>query len=234
MSGTIPTVRKRISALEPQKKSADRVNVFIDGTFAFGLSAIDAAGLRVGQVLSDTDIELWRARDEAGRAYERALRLLGQRAHSTAEIRQALVRAKVSETAIDATLARLEANGYLDDLAFANAWLADRQTFRPLSASALRYELRAKGVADAIINEALVDFDSAGAAYRAVRTQARRIAGHDRRSVYARLVPFLARRGFGYETARTAIDRLLEELATDSTTKVNGVGDEDDADNDQE
>ena len=227
MSGTI-------SALEPQKKSADRVNVYIDGTFVFGLSAIDAAGLRVGQTLSDPDIEMWRARDEAGRAYERALRLLGQRAHSTTEIRQALVRAKVSDSAIEATLARLETNGYLDDLAFAQAWLADRQAFRPLSASALRYELRTKGVADAIIDEALVDFDSDDAAYRAVRTQARRIAGLDRRSVYARLVPYLSRRGFNFNAARTAIDRLLEELAADSTTRVNDVGDKDDAEYDQE
>lgn len=227
MSGTI-------SALEPQKKSADRVNVYIDGTFAFGLNAIDAAGLRVGQTLSDPDIEMWRARDEAGRAYERALRLLGQRARSTAEIRQALVHAKVPVAAIEATLARLEMNGYLDDLAFAQAWLADRQTFRPLSANALRYELRTKGVADSIINEALVDFDSDDAAYRAVRSQARRIAGHDRRSAYARLVPFLSRRGFDFDTARTAIDKLLEELAADSTTRVNDVGNKDDAEYDQE
>ncbi len=227
MSGTI-------SALEPQKKSAERVNVYIDGTFAFGLSAMDAVELRVGQTLSDSDIESWRTRDEAGRAYERALRLLAQRAHSADEIRQKLARAKVPAATIDTALARLEANGYLDDLAFAQAWLADRQTFRPISARAMRYELRAKGVADAIIDEALAGFDAADAAYRAVRTQARRVAGQDRRTVYARLVPFLARRGFDYGTARVAIDRLLEALAADGGTGENDVGGEDDADIDQE
>jgi regulatory protein len=227
-------VSRIISALEPQKRSADRVNVYIDGAFAFGLNAIDAAGLRVGQALSDSDIEMWRARDEVQRAYERALRLLGQRAHSTAEIRRTLVRAKVPDATIDATLARLEANGYLDDLAFAQAWLADRQMFRPISSRAVRYQLRAKGVADTTIDEVLAGFDAAEAAYRAVRTQARRLAGRDQRAVYARLVPFLSRRGFDYDTARVAIERLLEELRTDSTTGVNSLGGDNDAEFDQE
>lgn len=227
MSGTI-------SALEPQKKSAERVNVYLDGEFAFGLSAIDALELRVGQTLSDSDIETWRARDEAGRAYERALRLLGQRAHSAEEIRQSLTRAKIPAAAIDATLTRLAANGYLDDLAFAQAWLSDRLTFRPISARAVRYELRAKGVTDAVIDETLSGFDEAEAAYRAVRTQTQRVLGHDRRAAYARLVPFLTRRGFNYGAARVAIDRLLEELSTHGSADVDEWGGEDDADMDQE
>lgn len=227
MSGTI-------SALEPQKKSAERVNVYIEGTFAFGLSVIDALELRVGQMLSDSEIELWRARDETGRAYERALRLLAQRGHSADEIRQALTRAKIPAATIDATLARLETNGYLDDLAFAQAWLNDRLMFRPISARAVRYELHAKGVAEAIIDEVLAGFDGADAAYRAVRKQVRRLVGHDRRTAYARLVPFLARRGFDYGTARVAIDRLLEELAAVGDTGESDVGGEDDADIDQE
>ena len=34
-----------------------------------------------------------------------------------------------------------------------------------------------------------------------------------RRTFYTKLTAFLARRGFNYDTARTAIERLLEELA---------------------
>ena len=52
-----------ITALEIQKRNKERVNVFIDGEFAFGMSTIEAARLRKGQVLSATEIGLLRDED---------------------------------------------------------------------------------------------------------------------------------------------------------------------------
>jgi regulatory protein len=45
-----------ITALRFQKRNKDRVNVYLDGQFAFGLAAIEAVRLRVGQTLSDDDV----------------------------------------------------------------------------------------------------------------------------------------------------------------------------------
>jgi regulatory protein len=234
-----------ISALEPQKKNAGRVNVYLDDVFAFGLEAVDAAYLRVGQALSDTEIAALKTKNQAGRAYERAIRLLARRAHSAVEIRRTLTEAEIPVEFIDATLDRLTEQGYIDDLAFARAWLADRQNFRPISAKALRYELRAKGVADAVIDEALVGFDKTQAAYKALRGQARRIAGLDRRTIFTKLGAFLARRGFDYDTARIAIEQLISESTaaddagsnddmTDTTDLTSTNGGDNDADFDQE
>ena len=50
-----------ITALKLQKKNRDRVSLFIDGRFAFGLPAIVAAKLKIGQILSDDDIEALQA-----------------------------------------------------------------------------------------------------------------------------------------------------------------------------
>ncbi len=220
-----------ITALEPQKKNAERVNVYIEGTFAFGISAIDAVRLRVGQMLSDAEIEALRQGDQGVRAYERAVRLLSHRARSAEEIRQALSKAEVPADVIENTLTRLIDHGYVDDLAFAQAWVADRQAFHPLSTRALRYELRRKGIADAITDQVLSTLDQAEAAFRAVRTQAKRLKGLDRRGVYNRLVPFLARRGFDYDTARAAIEQLLQELEAQGGAGLDrGGGDDADFD----
>ena len=238
------TVGGTISALEPQKKNAGRVNVYLDGEFAFGLEIVDAVHLKVGQKLSDAEIAVLKTQNQAGRAYERAIRLLARRAHSNAEIRRSLLDAEVPDEIIEATLERLSSQGYVDDLAFAQAWVADRQNFRPTSAKALRYELRAKGVADAVIDEALAGFDKAQAAYKALRGQARRIAGMDRRTIFTRLGAFLARRGFDYETARIAIEQLINETTAndagdlgfdnDTTDLTLTNGGDNDADFDQE
>ena len=46
-----------ITALTAQMKNPDRVNVFIDGTFALGLAMSVAAGLRIGQDISQRGLE---------------------------------------------------------------------------------------------------------------------------------------------------------------------------------
>ena len=48
----------RITAIQAQKRNPQRVSVFLDGEFAFGLSRIVAAWLAVGQEISDEKIAL--------------------------------------------------------------------------------------------------------------------------------------------------------------------------------
>ena len=63
-----------ITALVAQRKNKDRVNVYLDGEFAFGLALIEALKLKRGQVLSDADIERLRGADDIEKAHEKALR----------------------------------------------------------------------------------------------------------------------------------------------------------------
>ena len=60
---------KKITAIEVQKRSPNRVNIHLDGEFAFGLARIVAAWLRVGQDLSEEKIEQLQADDARERAY---------------------------------------------------------------------------------------------------------------------------------------------------------------------
>jgi len=86
---------RRITGLRFQKHTAERVNVYLDGHFAFGLPAIEAARLRVGQELSEAEIERLRALDAEQKAYDRAVRFLAFRPRSEAEVRRHLAQAGV-------------------------------------------------------------------------------------------------------------------------------------------
>ena len=92
-----------------------------------------------------------------GDAYEDAIRFLGPRARSVAEIRRQLRGKQHDEVAIDGAIERLRANGHLDDVAFARYWLEQRERFRPKGDRALVSELLQKGVAreaiDAVLGE---------------------------------------------------------------------------------
>jgi len=203
----MPTVTR----LERQKKNPERVNVYLDDEFAFGLSEMDAVPLRKGQELSDEQIAVLREQDTMNKAVEQGLRFLSYRPRSTHEVRQALLKQQ-DEAVVEAAIARLTTMGYLDDEAFARFWMENRSTFKPLSSRALRFELRAKGVAAAIIQTVLETMVEDDAALAAARSQLRRLRGRPQAAFEQHLLVFLQRRGFAYSTARQAIRTLEEQL----------------------
>lgn len=204
-----------ITALQVQQRDKERVNVFLDGEYAFSLAITEAALLKKGQTLSAAEIETLRHDDAIKRAVDRAARFLAYRPRSTAEIRDNLAKHETPAAVIEAALDRLESLGYLDDQAFARFWVENRQTFKPRGPMALRHELRQKGVADNVIDTVLADIDSDNAAYRAAEARVRRLRGLDERTFQQKMGGYLQRRGFDYATSRTVIARLVEELAVD-------------------
>jgi regulatory protein len=207
-----PDVARTITALEIQKRDKDRVSVYLDGEFAFGLPIVDAARLHKGQALSEQEIAHLREIDDVSRALDRAVRLLARRPYSSAEIRRHLMSKQVASPIIEEVLARLERLGYVDDRAFAQYWIENREQFGPRGPRALQYELRQKGISEGIIQAVLDDLDTHDSAYRAAQTQVRRLRGLNRQGFRNKLGGFLARRGFDYDTIREVTDQLTTEL----------------------
>ncbi|NJM52668.1 MAG: hypothetical protein HC846_04275 [Blastocatellia bacterium] len=79
-----------ITALKVQAKAKDRVNVSLDGEFAFGLALIHALWLKIGQQLSDAEIAELQAADTLEKAQQRALNLISYRPRSVKEVKQRL------------------------------------------------------------------------------------------------------------------------------------------------
>lgn len=206
---------RTITALEVQKRDKERVNVYLDGEFEFGLPLVEAARLHTGQVLSDEEITALRAIDAVSRAMDRAIRLLARRPYSTAEIRRNLESKEIASPVIDEALERLERLGYVDDHAFARYWIENRERFKPRGPQALRYELRRKGIAGNIIDAVLEEVDQSESAYRAAQERVSRLRGQSEREFRAALGAFLVRRGFSYDVAREACDRIISELEHD-------------------
>lgn len=97
-----------------------------------------------------------------------------------AEVRRRLLGAGYPEPLVEAAVARLLAAGYLDDLAFARAWVAARDRTRPRGALALRRELRLRGIDDAVVEAVLAEREAESGATAA--TEAADAAAGDRRS----------------------------------------------------
>ena len=91
---------------------------------------------------------------DAERCYAAALRILGFRFNSELELRRKLQRKKFEKPVIDATIARLRDEKWLDDERFAGAFVRTRSRKR-IGAKRIVLELRAAGIDDEIASRAV-------------------------------------------------------------------------------
>lgn len=202
----------KITALTLQKRNRQRVNVFLDGEYAFGLARIVAAWLEVGQELSDEKIAQLRAQDEQETAYQRALKLVQHRPRSESEIRRLLRRKAVPDERVTEVVERLRQNGLIDDAAFAQAWVENRAEFRPRSRRALAYELSRRGIDEQTIEQSLREIDDEAMAYQAAQRPARRYKDLEWNDFRQKMYRYLAQRGFNYQASAQAIARAWQEI----------------------
>ena len=201
----------RITGLSPQQKNKERVNVYLDDHFAFGLAAIVAARLKVGQSLTEAEAAHLRTLDEGEQAYNKTIRYLGYRPRSRAEIERYLKDKKVSEEMRVQVLERLARGELVNDEEFARFWVENREQFAPRGKRALRAELRQKGLSDQEVQTAVAGLDEERSAYEAAHKRAPRLAALGRELFVRRLSGFLQRRGFGYDVIKTVVARLWRE-----------------------
>lgn len=201
----------KITAIEPQARHPNRFNLYIDDRFAMGLSAIVAARLQVGRVLSDAEMTALQGEEDLEDAHEKALRFLEPRPRSTAEVKQHLLKKDIPADVVTRVIEKLTSAGLLDDAAFAKYWVENREEFRPRAGRALRFELKRKGLSDTAIADAIREVDESESAYRAGLPRARRLSALEYREFRDKLGAFLMRRGFSYPVAKQAAERLWQE-----------------------
>lgn len=207
---------RKITALKAQKKNPNRVSVYLDDEYAFGLAKIVAAWLQVGQTLSDEKIAELKEQDNSEVALQKALRFLSYRPRSEAEIQKKLTDQGYTPAVIQEVLDKLRKNQLIGDSEFARTWIENRNTFRPRSHRLLTLELRQKGVAEDVIQETLADnVDEEELAYQAAIRYVRRLEGADWETFRRKLSGFLGRRGFSYGTIAPVVRRVWSETRSE-------------------
>ncbi len=153
------------------------------------------------------------AGDDYARAMQMALGYVSFKPRAITEVRRRIGR-DFTQPVVECVLDSLKRYGYLDDAEYAMQWRRSRDKRKPRGAFLLRRELRAKGVADDLIDDALDGLDEAGSAYRAGERVAQRWLRNGDMS-YAtfrrKMWDYLGRRGFATGVTRDTANRLWQE-----------------------
>ncbi len=204
----------RISKIAKQRQR-DRYNIFVDGRFKLAVSAevLAAERLQVGDMLDPATEQRLQVADSDSKALVKAYDLLSRRGHSVQELSQKLRHKGFADRSIIRVIERLSHLGYLDDQAFARAWLSSRGGSR--GEHKLRQELRHKGVAEEVITTSLTEWSAAadqlGEAVRLARSRRNRYANMNWSEASRKLASYLGGRGYSYDIVRAALDQLASE-----------------------
>ena len=211
-----------ITALDPERRES-RIRLAVDGSDLGTLPAslVLQRGIRTGQSLDEGDLEAL-LRDGAGAdALEAALHCLAYRPRSRMELERHLRRKSHTADAILHAVTRCQKLGYLDDDAFALAFVRDRIRLRPRGRFRLRSELRERGIPPEQADRAIdLAFQDAGISEQELlrgvaEARAFRLKQADPAIARRRLSSWLLRRGFAPVDVRQVVDDLLPESDPD-------------------
>jgi len=207
---------KLVTKIERQKKNPKRKSVYLNDKFAFGLDeeTLFKHGLRVGDHLTDEEVDKILQTEDKRKAKEAALSLLSYRARSEKEISQKLKKKGHDQNSIKEVIADLKRLNLLDDYEFACLWIKDRLRNRPRGVALLRQELKSKGIEKENIEKALEELypeeSEPKIASELIRKRQKRYQGLDKKLTRKKMSNFLLRRGFSYEVVREVVGGFLE------------------------
>ncbi|MBI4028744.1 MAG: regulatory protein RecX [Candidatus Blackburnbacteria bacterium] len=202
----VPTVSRLT-----QQKNRNRVNVYLDGKYVFGVT-LEAAlenHLKTGLILTQEKIEQLRGKDYQDKIFAQLVAFGSRRPHSKKEFEQWFRKKNVDPNIQDSLLARLSKVGLLNEEEFARWWVEQRVSFRSMPPKMLKMELHSKGIKDDVIERILQGTEAPSEVELARKVLKKRFGKipqntHDLKEK-KRVYDFLLRRGFSYTVIREAL-----------------------------
>jgi regulatory protein len=220
----------KITKISAQVKRSDRCSVYVNEKYAFSLHEYQLAdsGLRVGKVITTDDLKKFANESQFGKAYERALRYVMLRPHSEKEIKDYLTRTFLypkpkyfldkngdrhlkkqtvdvpeATAMIERVMTRLNEKKYINDEAFARAWVSSRQQLKKASIRKLKQELQVKGITSDIIAKVLQNSEETEKEnLRAIISKKQKL---HRYQDTVKLTQYLLRQGYNYDDIKDSL-----------------------------
>lgn len=212
-----------VTKMTPGVRDHNRVNIFLDGHFAFSLDVTQVieAGVKMGCHVTAERLEELRRMSEFGKLYQRTLEWVLTRPHSVRETRDYLRRrqikrrqlnrqraheekrplAEIEDDVMQLVIARLIEKKYLNDQKFAEFYVENRYVRRGISHKRLRMELQQKGVSSDLISAAMtkVQRDEGEEIFKVITKKRKKYNDFQ-------LVGYLVRQGFNFQQAKDAVE----------------------------
>lgn len=146
-----------ITDIQPQVKNQNRLSVFIDGKFAFGIDKNDCLfmGLKIGDTLTQERYNYIIDNAVYTNAYKKADRFIGFKMRTEKEVRDKLKEEEYSDDIIERVISSMIKYKYIDDEAYAQMYANDCRSIKKWGPQRIKIELYKRGVNTSAIENAL-------------------------------------------------------------------------------
>ena len=197
-----------VSAIEPQKKKKDRFNIYIDGEYAVSLGAetLVIHGIQAGETIGEAKLKSAVFDDHSKYAFDSAVSMLAMKMRTRLELHTKLLGKGIDEAAVSAALDKLAGYGYVDDDAYAKAYVENAVASANYGRKVIAFRLKSLGIDSEIAKAALslytpeIEHNIAEQNYKALRARYR----NDPKTRH-KIFSALARHGFDYDIIHSLI-----------------------------
>lgn len=204
----------KITKIETQRRRKDRVNVYIDNKFAFGLtdSLRYKYDLSKGKKVTQDFIDNVLNAEEQNKVINHALKFLSYRERSEKEVYDRLKIKGYDDQKIENAIKYCLDKDYINDERFAEVFIRDRINLKKLGSHRIKQELMIKGVSREIIDQVLKP-DYEQELDMAMEVALKKVSSYkndDQNAKYRKLSGYLQRRGYNFDTIRKVLDKVLD------------------------
>lgn len=211
---------KKITKIEYQKNNKDRVNIYIDENFAFGidLNIMIKYSLVKNMELEDEFIDEIIMAEEEVKVYNYALSVLSRNAKSEKKLRDKLHEKGYDMQFIDKAIIKLKQQKYLDDERYSEMLINSKINISKHGKRKIKEALYEKGINREIIDEKLSEVSEDDELVRACALgskKLRTLKEEDTRKKNIKLTNFLINKGFEFNVVKKAVSRLTDSSGDD-------------------
>mgnify|MGYP003093840222 CR=1 FL=1 len=150
-----------ITDIQEQTKHKNRISIFIDGKFAFGMDKNDLSfmGLKIGMELTQERYDYIVDNTVYVKAYQKADRFIGFKMRTEKEVRDKLKAEEYSQDIIERVIASMLKYKYIDDDAYSRMYARDCRKLKKWGPQRIKAELYKRGINENTSDKALSELD---------------------------------------------------------------------------
>ena len=196
-----------ITGITLQTKNTDRMNLFVDGEFYAGVSALSAYKFRleIGMEVDKAFLDKVLLDSDKDKAFDYALTYISKYTPTEKILKNKLYEKGYGKVVVEYVVEKCKGYGYINDEEYARSYVALNSNIK--GKVRLKMELREKGVDDKYIQKALYKMPGSNACEELAKKHSRNQDLHDPK-YRAKLIRFLQYRGYEWEDISQALATL--------------------------
>lgn len=204
----------KITKIEIQKRNKERVNLFLDGEYAFSLSAelVYKEGLKTNENVDGIKLKALAEKDTIIRCKDSALRIIERSYKTEKEIRDKLKLKGYDEDSINQSIEFLKEYNFLNDDNYTKMFIKDKLNTQ--GSNKIKYGLIKKGVSKEIIEKELSNVDKEDEKTVALNLAKKKIitirkSESDNFKASGKLYRFLMSKGYSYDVVKDVVKEVM-------------------------